>query len=73
MTDQRNQGMRITIKPSPTADTRTCDYIADCVMSGMARSGSVYDITLPQELLARAFANTTELLKAAVVVDRSEA
>lgn len=47
------------------------DYIADCVMSGMARSGSVYDITLPPELLARAFANTTELLKAAVTVDRS--
>ena len=47
------------------------DYIADCVMSGMARSGSVYDITLPQELLAKAFANTTELLKTAVTVDRS--
>lgn len=45
------------------------DYIADCVMSGMARSGSVYDITLPQELLARAFSNTTELLKEAVVVE----
>lgn len=45
------------------------DYIADCVMSGMARSGSVYDITLPPELLCRAFANTTELLKASVKVN----
>ena len=44
------------------------DYIADCVMSGMARSGSVYDLTLPQELLSRAVANTTELLKGAVGV-----
>ena len=48
------------------------DYIADCVMAGMARSGSVYDITLPSELLARAFKNTTELLKAAVVVEGSK-
>jgi hypothetical protein len=45
------------------------DYIADCVMAGMARSGSVYDITLPDETLQRAFKNTTELLKRSVVVE----
>lgn len=45
------------------------DYIADCVMAGMARSGSVYDITLPQQLLSRAFANTVETLKAAVTIE----
>lgn len=44
------------------------DYIADCVMAGMARSGSVYTITLSDELLQRAFKNTTELLKASVEV-----
>jgi hypothetical protein len=45
------------------------DYIADCVMAGMARSGSVYELKLPPELLERAFQNTVALLKDAVVVD----
>lgn len=44
------------------------EYISDCVMAGMARSGSVYEITLSDELLQKAFKNTTELLKAQVVV-----
>ena len=44
------------------------DFIADCVMAGMARSGSVYPLSLPPELLERAFQNTVELLKAQVVV-----
>lgn len=44
------------------------DFIADCVMAGMARSGSVYPLTLPPELLERAFQNTVELLKSQVVV-----
>ena len=39
------------------------DYIADCVMAGMARSGSVYDITLDSDILQKAFKNTIELLK----------
>jgi len=45
------------------------EHIADCVMAGMARSGSVYDIDLPPELLAKAVKNTVELLKAQVVID----
>ena len=45
------------------------DFIADCVMAGMARSGSVYDLHLPPELLERAFQNTVTMLKAQVVVD----
>jgi len=45
------------------------DFIADCVMAGMARSGSVYALHLPPELLERAFQNTVELLKSQVVVD----
>jgi len=44
------------------------DFIADCVMAGMARSGSVYDLKLPPELLERAFQNTVTLLKSQVVV-----
>lgn len=39
------------------------EYISDCVMAGMARSGSVYDLTLPEGVLERAFHNTTKLLK----------
>lgn len=45
------------------------DFIADCVMAGMARSGSVYPLRLPSELLERAFQNTVEMLKREVVVE----
>ena len=48
------------------------DYIADCVMAGMARSGSVYPLKLGPELLERAFQNTVELLKQQVVVEATE-
>ena len=44
------------------------DMIADCVMAGMARSGSVYALNIPTEVLTRAFENTVELLKANVEV-----
>lgn len=44
------------------------DFISDCVMAGMARSGSVYPLQLPPELLERAFQNTAELLKSNVTV-----
>lgn len=47
------------------------DYIADCVMAGMGRSGSVYPLELGPELLERAFQNTVELLKAQVVVEQT--
>jgi len=39
------------------------DFIADCVMAGMARSGNVYHLQLSPELLEKAFQNTVELLK----------
>lgn len=45
------------------------EYISDCVMAGMARSGSVYDIKLDDALLQRAFKNTVELLKRNVEVE----
>jgi hypothetical protein len=44
------------------------DFIADCVMAGMARSGSVTPLSLPPELLERAFQNTVTLLKSQVEV-----
>jgi hypothetical protein len=44
------------------------EHIADCVMAGMARSGSVYDLKLSDELLQTAFKNTVDLLKSQVVV-----
>ena len=42
------------------------DFIADCVMAGMARSGSVYPLKLSPELLERAFQNTVTLLMSQV-------
>lgn len=47
------------------------DYISDCVMAGMARSGSVKPLKIPPELLERAFHNTVELLKNNVAVSTS--
>jgi hypothetical protein len=38
------------------------EHISDCVMAGMARSGSVYELKLSDELLQRAFKNTVYLL-----------
>lgn len=45
------------------------DMIADCVMAGMGRSGSVYPLNIDPDVLMRAFQNTVELLKAQVVVE----
>lgn len=44
------------------------EMIADGVMAGMARTGSVKDFEISDETLKRAFANTVILLKAQVVV-----
>lgn len=45
------------------------EYIADCVMAGLARSGEVSELVIPDELLQSAFKNTVELLKSQVVVE----
>ncbi len=45
------------------------DFISDCVMAGMARTGSVYPLEIKPEVLMTAFQNTVELLKSRVVVD----
>lgn len=48
------------------------DMIADCVMAGMGRTGSVYPLNIKPEVLMAAFQNTVELLKAQVVVKDSQ-
>lgn len=44
------------------------EHVADCVMAGMARSGSVYELELPNEVLQKAFKNTVDMLKKQVEV-----
>lgn len=47
------------------------DYIADCVMAGKARSGSVRPLTVSPEVVYRAFLNTVALLDSEVEVSPS--
>jgi hypothetical protein len=47
------------------------EHIADCVMAGLARSGSVYELSLPDELLRAAFQNTVELLKQGAELEKA--
>lgn len=49
------------------------DFVADCVMAGMARSGSVRPLNISPETLMRAFQNTAKLLESQVVVVDAEA
>ena len=60
-------------KAGVPVDVNLVDVIemaVDCVVAGMARSGSVYDVKIPGKVLAEAFKNTVELLKSKVrVVD----
>jgi predicted RNase H-like HicB family nuclease len=44
------------------------DMVADCVMAGMGRTGEVYPLNIPPEVLMNAFQNTVTLLKRQVVV-----
>lgn len=45
------------------------EFIADCVMAGMGRTGTVYPLDLKPEILKRAFDNTAKLLQDQVIVD----
>lgn len=44
------------------------DMIADCVMAGMGRAGSVYPLDIKPDVLMAAFQNTVTLLKDRVAV-----
>ena len=60
------------LKRHHTADVNLIDVIemlCDCVCAGMARSGDVYDVDIPEEVLTLAVKNTVELLKESVEVD----
>ena len=48
------------------------EMICDCVCAGMARSGSVYPIEIPSEILQRAVSNTVEMCMNAVEVEKGE-
>lgn len=49
------------------------DFVADCVMAGMARTGSVRPLTLSNEVLQLALKNTADLLQSQVEVVDEEA
>lgn len=49
------------------------DMIADCTMAGMARSGSVFPLEIPSDVLQAAFKNTCELLLSQVKVMAADA
>lgn len=44
------------------------ERLVDCVSAGMARSGSVYDVTVPDDVLQKAVANTVKKMIDAVEV-----
>ncbi len=48
------------------------EMLCDCVSAGMARSGSVYDITISDTVLQKAVQNTFELLKECVTIEGEE-
>lgn len=55
----------ITTHNPPLNDVNLIDVLemlTDCVMAGMARSGKVYKINLPDDILRLAFDNTVNLL-----------
>jgi hypothetical protein len=47
------------------------EYISDCTMAGIARSGSVSKIEITDELLRLAFENTAKLLRENVELEQS--
>lgn len=45
------------------------EWVADCVMAGMARSGTVRPLTIDPDVLMRAVHNTAKLLESQIVVE----
>jgi len=45
------------------------ETIADCVLSGMARTGTVTPLNISKEILLKAFENTVELLKDEIFIE----
>ena len=38
------------------------EMVIDCTVAGLARSGEVYDITIPNDVLVKAINNTKDLI-----------
>ena len=49
------------------------EMICDCCVAGMARTGEVYDLDLPDEVLKKAFKNTAEMIKKDIKVEKDDA
>ena len=45
------------------------EMISDCVCAGMARKGEVYPVTIPPEILQKAFDNTVQMCINSVVIE----
>lgn len=45
------------------------EFISDCTMAGMARTGDVFPLEISSELLQKAFSNTAKLLKDTIEVE----
>ena len=44
------------------------EYISDCTVAGLSRSGTIYDLDLPAAVLVKAFKNTCELIKENIIL-----
>ena len=45
------------------------EMVCDCVAAGMARSGSVYDVEIPHDVLDKAIKNTVDMLISEIEVE----
>ncbi len=46
------------------------EMLIDCVCAGMARTGDVYPMELPNDLLQKVVANTVDYLKSIIKVEK---
>ena len=48
------------------------EMVCDCVVAGMARTGKAEEVTLPDEVLKKAFANTAKLIESQIEVEKPD-
>ena len=70
ITEERHHLLAKT--PSDVNLIDVLEYITDCVMAGMSRTGKVLELKVPDDILRSAFNNTVSLLKANVNVVETE-
>ena len=65
----QNERHHLAVYARPDVDMfDVIEMICDCVAAGMARSGEVFDVEIPDGVLQRAVNNTVEILKGEVEV-----